>query len=107
MKMRYLLLTLVGLVSSYALPTFGQDKTTVDPEVRQQIEAVLARGDEAFNKQDASAFADRYTDDAVLVGGGGGSGPHYGKQGHREKDCARHGIVPRKGVTIARASSGV
>jgi hypothetical protein len=25
-------------------------------------------------------FADWYADDAVFVGGGGGSGPHYGRQ---------------------------
>ena len=49
MKMRYLLLPLAGLVSTYALPTFGQEQNTVDPEVRQQIEALLAKGDEAYN----------------------------------------------------------
>ena len=80
MKMRYLLLTLAGLVSSYALPTFGQEKNTVDPEVRQQIEALLVKGDEAYNKHDADALAGGYTDDAVFVGGGGGPGPHYGRQ---------------------------
>jgi uncharacterized protein (TIGR02246 family) len=78
--MRYLLLTLAGLVSTYALPTFAQEKDTVDPEVRQQIEALLVKGDEAYNKHDAAAFADRYTDDAVFVGGGGGPEPHYGRQ---------------------------
>ena len=39
MKMR-LLLTLAGLAFSFALPTFAQEENTVDPEVRQQIEAV-------------------------------------------------------------------
>jgi len=96
MKMRYLLLTLVGLVSSYALPTFGQEKNTVDPEVRQQIEAVLAKGDETFNKQDASAFADRYADDAVLVGGGGGSGPYYGRQAIEKRIALDMASFPEK-----------
>ena len=49
MKMRYLLLPLAGLVSTYALPTFGQERNAVDPEVRQQIEALLVKGDEAYN----------------------------------------------------------
>jgi hypothetical protein len=34
------LLTLVGLAIGFAVPTFAQQKGTVDPEVRQQIEAV-------------------------------------------------------------------
>ena len=80
MKMRYLLLPLAGLVSTYALPTFGQERNAVDPEVRQQIEALLVKGDEAYNKHDAAALAAGYTEDAVFVGGGGGPEPHYGCQ---------------------------
>jgi hypothetical protein len=38
MKIRFLL-ALVGLAISFALPGFAQQKDTVDPEVRQQIEA--------------------------------------------------------------------
>ena len=66
MKMR-LLLTLAGLAFSFALPTFAQEENTVDPEVRQQIEAVLVKYDEAFNKHDAAAVAALFTQGAVEV----------------------------------------
>jgi hypothetical protein len=48
MKIR-LLLTLAGLVIGFALPTVGQEQKAVDPEVRQQIEAVITKFDEAYN----------------------------------------------------------
>jgi hypothetical protein len=64
MKIRFLL-ALVGLAISFALPAFAQEKETVDPEVRQQIEAVIVRFDEAFNRHDAAAIAALYTQDAV------------------------------------------
>jgi len=79
MKMR-LAVTLVGLAIGFALPTFAQEQNTVDPEVRQQIEALLVKADEAYNKHDAAALAAGYTEDAVFVGGGGGPEPHYGHQ---------------------------
>jgi hypothetical protein len=40
MKMR-LLLTLAGLAVGIAVPVLAQEKDTVAPEVRQQIEAVF------------------------------------------------------------------
>ncbi|PWT80714.1 MAG: hypothetical protein C5B58_11080 [Acidobacteria bacterium] len=57
-----------------------QEKSAVDPEVRQEIEALLVKGDEAYNKRDAAALAARYTEDAVLVGGGNKLEPHYPRQ---------------------------
>jgi len=44
-----------------------QETTTVDPEVRQQIEAVMMRFDDAFNKNDAAAVAALFTEHAVQV----------------------------------------
>jgi uncharacterized protein (TIGR02246 family) len=79
MKIR-LLLTLAGLAIRFTVPTFAQQQSAVDPEVRQQIEALLVKGDEAYNKHDAAALAAGYTEDAVFVGGGGGPEPHYGRQ---------------------------
>src|SRR5215469_17241041 len=67
MKIR-LLLFLVGLAISFALPTFAQQKDVVDPEARQQIEAALMKFDDAFNKHDASAIAALYTPYAIQVG---------------------------------------
>ena len=79
MKIR-LLLALAVLAIGFTVPTFAQQQSAVDPEVRQQIEALLVKGDEAYNKHDAAALAAGYTEDAVFVGGGGGPEPHYGRQ---------------------------
>jgi ketosteroid isomerase-like protein len=72
-----LLLTLAGFAISFAVPAFAQEQNTVDPEVGQQIEAVLKKFDEAFSKHDAAAIADLFTVDAIEVGekewGGGGT----------------------------------
>ncbi len=66
MKIR-LLLTLAGLAFGFALPTFAQEQNAVDPQVRQQIEAVLVKFEEAYNKYDAAAMAALHTQDAVEV----------------------------------------
>ena len=66
MKIR-LLLSLAGLAISFALPTLAQEQNTVDPEVRQQIEAVHMKFVEAQNKGDAAAIAALFTQDAVQV----------------------------------------
>jgi len=66
MKVR-LLLTLAALTIGFAAPSFAQEKDKVDPEVRQQIEAALTKFDEAFNKNDATATAALYTQDAAEV----------------------------------------
>jgi len=65
MKIR--LLTLVGLAISFALPSIAQDKSAVDPEVRQEIEAVYMKFADAHNKDDAAAIAALYTQDAVRI----------------------------------------
>jgi hypothetical protein len=65
MKIR--LLALVGLAVSFAVPVFAQEQNTVDPEVRQQIEASIMKADEAFNRSDAAGFAADYTQDAIEV----------------------------------------
>ena len=64
MKMR-LLLTLAGLASSLALPTFSQEKDTINSKIRQQMEALDTKYDEAFNKHDAASIAALFTEDAV------------------------------------------
>jgi ketosteroid isomerase-like protein len=66
MKVR-LVDTLVGLAISFAVPAFAQDKDTVDPEVRQQIEAIYMTNVDAHNKHEAAAVAALYTEDAVQV----------------------------------------
>jgi uncharacterized protein (TIGR02246 family) len=66
MKLR-LLVALVGLAISFALPTFAQQKDTVDPKIAQQIHALEMKFDEAFNRSDVGALAALYTEDAVRV----------------------------------------
>src|ERR1700746_3822762 len=61
------LVTLAGLAVGSAVPTLAQEQNTVDPEVRQQIEAVLMKLGEAYNKHDAASITALYTQNAVQV----------------------------------------
>ena len=62
-----LLCALVGLAISLALPTFAQQKNSVDPQLRQQIDALHKKESDAYNNGDAAALAALYTENAVLV----------------------------------------
>ena len=61
------LITLAGFAIGFVLPALAQEQNTVDPEVRQQIEAVHMKFVEAQNKGDAAAIAALFTQDAVQV----------------------------------------
>jgi uncharacterized protein (TIGR02246 family) len=61
------LITLAGFAIGFVLPALAQEQNTVDPEVRQQIEAVHMKFIEAQNKGDAAAIAALFTQDAVQV----------------------------------------
>jgi ketosteroid isomerase-like protein len=67
--MRIRLLALIGLAISFALPTFAQEQNTVDPALRQQIEAAMLKFDDAYNKSDPTAVAALFTPDAVEAWG--------------------------------------
>ena len=54
-------LILLGFTIGFALPIFAQEQKAVDPEVRQQIEAVMMKFEEAYNKYDAPAIAELHT----------------------------------------------
>ena len=56
MKMR-LLFALAALAISFALPTFGQQTNTPDPQLRQRLLAVIEKHADATNKNDAAAAA--------------------------------------------------
>ena len=71
----HLLLALVGLAIGFVLPTFAQD--TVDPKTAQQIRALTAKFNEAFNKHDQAAVAALYTENAVWQTY---HGTYYGRQ---------------------------
>jgi uncharacterized protein (TIGR02246 family) len=66
MKIR-LVVALVGLAISFALPTFAQQTTTPDPQLRQKLIDVIAKHADAINKTDAAAAAACFTQDAVYV----------------------------------------
>jgi uncharacterized protein (TIGR02246 family) len=59
------------------LPTFAQQKETVDPKIIDQVNAIAEKYDKAVNNNDAAAVAALYTEDAVYVSD---SGPIYGRQ---------------------------
>ena len=61
------ILILAGLAIGFALPGLAQEQDEVDSEVRQQIEAVTKRREEAYNKHDAAAWSAFYTQDAIDV----------------------------------------
>jgi ketosteroid isomerase-like protein len=76
MKMR-LVVALAGLAISFALPAFAEQKVAADPQIRQQLDALGQKYDEAFNNGDAAALAALYTEDGIEVTN---TGPVYGRE---------------------------
>jgi uncharacterized protein (TIGR02246 family) len=76
MKIR-LLLGLVGLAISPALPTIAQEKEEANPfpfrpilatpKIAQQLEPIYSQFEEAFNKHDTVAVAALFTEKATIV----------------------------------------
>src|SRR5258708_26483282 len=60
---------LAALAIAFAVPAVAQEQNTVDPEVRQQIEAAVLKYQEACNNYDPAATAALFTLDAVEVVG--------------------------------------
>ena len=71
-----IILALVGLALGVALPTLAQQTNSPDPQLRQVIDALAQKTDEAYNNGDAAAMVALYTEDAVLVTE---TGPIYGR----------------------------
>ena len=74
---KHVLLALLELATGFVVPAFAQEKDTVDPQIRQQLEALSKKFDDASNKADAAALAALFTQDAVEVGP---DGPVYGRE---------------------------
>jgi uncharacterized protein (TIGR02246 family) len=70
MKIRSLL-TLVGLAINFALPTFAQQTSTPDPQLRQRLVEVMKKHGDAMNNNDAAAAAACFTENGVYVTDGG------------------------------------
>jgi uncharacterized protein (TIGR02246 family) len=68
---RRLVVPLVVLAISFALPTYAQQKDLADPQTTQKIIASFKGYEEAHNNIDAAARAAFYTRDAVFVTPGG------------------------------------
>jgi len=68
---------LLGLAISFAVPTFAQQTSTPDPQLRETLIALIKKYDEAFNKNDAAALAALFTEDAIFVTD---TGPVKGRQ---------------------------
>jgi ketosteroid isomerase-like protein len=76
MKIRSVV-AIVGLAISFAVPAFAQHKDAADPQIRQQLDALGQKYDEAWNSGDAVALAATFTENAVLVND---TGPIYGRE---------------------------
>jgi len=72
-----LVVPLVGLAISFALPTYAQQKDLADPQTTQKLLAGNKADEEAHNNRDAAAAAAIYTRDAVFHTPGG---PIIGRQ---------------------------
>jgi Domain of unknown function (DUF4440) len=81
-----LLVGLVGLAISFALPTFAQQVNTPDPQLRQRLLALIQKYSDAENNNDATALAALYTEDAVEVTD---RGPVNGRQAIKKMACRR------------------
>ena len=62
-----LLGALAGLATSFALPSFAQQKDVADPQMTQKILAICKAIDEAVNNNDPAARAAPFTRDTVFV----------------------------------------
>jgi ketosteroid isomerase-like protein len=75
MKIR-LLGVLVGLVISFALPSYAQQTNTPDPQLRERLITRIRAHTDALDKNDAAAVAANFTEDAVNVEQ---DGPTFGR----------------------------
>jgi uncharacterized protein (TIGR02246 family) len=73
-----LVVAIVFLAIGLAMPTFAQQKDTLDPQIAQQIGALVAKFDEAFNRNDTASVAAFYTENGVNMLPWGGA--FHGRQ---------------------------
>jgi ketosteroid isomerase-like protein len=66
MKIR-LTVVLVGLAISFALPTLAQQANTPDPQLREKLVALIKKHNDALDKNDATAVAEQFTEDGIVV----------------------------------------
>ena len=76
MKIR-LAVALVALAIGFTVPTFAQQTNTPDPQLRQVVDTLANKLDEAMNNNDAAAAAALFTEDSIFVTP---QGPIYGRE---------------------------
>jgi hypothetical protein len=76
MKKR-LIVALLGLAIGFALPTFAQQTNKPDPQLRERLIARIKAHTDALDKNDATAVAANFTEDAVNVEQ---DGPTFGRE---------------------------
>src|ERR1700733_5167914 len=57
----------VGLAISFAFPTFAQQTSTPDPQLREKLAAAIKKHTDALDKNDAAAVAANFTENGILV----------------------------------------
>jgi ketosteroid isomerase-like protein len=82
------------------VPVLSQEPKPVDPEVYQEIKALLMKFDEAFNKRDTAAIAALYTKEAVQVlDEWEGGGPISGHQSIEKLYTSEFALTPAEFVS--------
>ena len=76
MKIRSIV-ALVGLAICFALPTFAQQTNKPDPQLRERLITRIKAHTDALDKNDATAVAANFTEDAVNVEQ---DGPTFGRE---------------------------
>ena len=97
-----LVLALVGLGISFPAAAHAQEQKTVDPEIRQKIEAAMMKFVEAYNNRDVATISALHTQDAVEVRAPGGSaraGTFSGRQAIEKLFAADFASNPPKLVS--------
>jgi uncharacterized protein (TIGR02246 family) len=72
----HLLITLVGLAISFAVPAFAQEKETVDPQTTAELDGLTKKFIKAIDSNDATMMAGVFAKDAIFVTA---KGPLYGQ----------------------------
>jgi uncharacterized protein (TIGR02246 family) len=72
-----LIVALAGFAISFALPTFAQQTNAPDPQLRQKLVDAIKKHTDALDKNDATAVAANFTEDAVSVEQ---DGPTFGRE---------------------------
>lgn len=72
-----LLVSLIGLAVSVAMPALAQQTSTPDPQLREKLITAIKKHTDALDKNDAVAVAANFTADAVSVEQ---DGPAFGRE---------------------------